>query len=513
MTRKILKSAQNNQALYIICLMLFLVVAFHLLVSYLQVSYQKEFSQSLLSKAEDISSDLGSSIQEASALSPLECDAQTINKLRIILSKHEFTHDLGLIFNNKVNCSANWGLLADSTPLDSVLYHSPSGYYFASQVANIFPVAAKYDITNKGSVIAFTINAPFKNFDQLNKNFSYKIISKNRKYTFHNYAAHYQFKTDTLLKPQVVETCSTQFQYCIETYNNRPGLLYFPFYISALLIGLIGLISFLIAYSICSYLDKSHSMEFRFRKAIENEELYLEYQPILELKSNKIIGVESLIRWKDSVYGNVSPELFLGIAEQLSLYPTLAYNSVKKALNELSPVLRADSDFSVAININAYEIQTKEYLDYLYDLCTENKIKPQQIKIEITERIELPLDELSCFASKAKTYGFSISLDDFGTGVSNLVWLTEINFDVIKIDKVFTQSISDELKQEMLLAIMSLITNLNRTVIFEGVETVEEFNFIKNYNDDYQVQGQGWYFYKSLPLTELLHVLGQQGGD
>ena len=108
----------------------------------------------------------------------------------------------------------------------------------------------------------------------------------------------------------MVETCSTQFQYCIETYNNRPGLLYFPFYISALLIGLIGFISFLIAYSICSYLDKSHSMEFRFRKAIENEELYLEYQPILELKSNKIIGVESLIRWKDSVYGNVSPELF-----------------------------------------------------------------------------------------------------------------------------------------------------------------------------------------------------------
>ena len=84
---------------------------------------------------------------------------------------------------------------------------------------------------------------------------------------------------------------------------------------------------------------------------------------------------------------------------------------------------------------------------------------------------------------------------------------------MIKIDKVFTQSISDELKQEMLLAIMSLITNLNRTVIFEGVETVEEYNFIKNYNDDYQVQGQGWYFYKSLPLTELLHVLGQQGGD
>ena len=510
MKGKTLKTNNNKQTIYIVFIMVFFIFSFHLIVSYLQLNYQKQFANSLLLKAESISSDLAASMRDVSAISPSQCDATTINELRIILSKYEYTHDLGLIFDDRVLCSANWGLLDAPFLLEGVFYHSPSGYQFAAKVGGIFPVPAKYDITKKDNVIAFTINQPFKSFDHLDKGFSYKIVSKNKQHTFHNYSSQYQLKNNTFLKSQVLEICSKKFQYCVETTNNRPGLLYLPLYVSALLICLIGLVSFLIAYSIISFLDKNHSIEFRLRKAIQSGDLYLEYQPIIELKNCKIVGVESLVRWKDAVHGNVSPELFLSIAEQLSLYSKLAYDSVKRAFIELSPILHRDPEFTVAINVNAYEIKTPEYLDRLNKLCDRYQIKPQQVKIEITERIGLPLKELSDFATRAKDFGFVIALDDFGTGVSNLVWLTEINFDIIKIDKILTQSITDEFKKDMVLAIMSLVSNLNRLVIFEGVETVEEYSFIKEYNSDHQVQG--WYFYKSLSLTELHKVLDDKKG-
>lgn len=495
----------NKLPLIVCLLMFFLTCVFHVSVSYFQIRHQKQFSNVLLNKAEHISADISSAINAASQISSRQCDTKTINKLRVILANYEYVHDLGLIRKGKVKCSANWGKLDKTTLLTQQLYNSSSGYDFAAEVAGVFPVETKYDVTKRDDIIAFTVNKPFKHIDELNKHFEFKIISKNKEYVFHHYETQYQFNSKTFLPTQQVETCSTQFSYCVVTENNRPGILYFPLYISVLIICMLGLISFLIAYSLSSYFDMQNSMEFRLRSAIKNAQLYLEYQPIIDVKTNKIIGVESLVRWKDEIHGQVSPELFLGVAEQLSLYPMLAYECATKALQELAPIMKTDHGFSVAINVNAYEIENPEFLDYLHQLCSEYELRNDQVKIEITERIGLPLTLLACFALKAKKYGFKIALDDFGTGVSNLVWLTEINFDVIKIDKVFTQSITDGVKQKMILAIMSLVSELNRTVIFEGVETVDEYNFIESHNEDYQIQG--WYFYKSLSLQDLQNAL------
>ncbi|MBD57651.1 EAL domain-containing protein [uncultured Pseudoalteromonas sp.] len=310
---------------------------------------------------------------------------------------------------------------------------------------------------------------------------------------------------------KILEPCSYGFKYGNNIKEkNKAGLMGFPPYISVLLICLLTIISFLFIYSLISYLDLRRSIEFRLKRAIRKREIYLEYQPIVDVKTNKITSVESLVRWKDSIHGQVSPEQFLELAEQLSLYPILAKQCLTKMIAELGQLMNTDRRFSVAINVNSYEIQDPEFLDYLHQLCCKHKVNHEQIRIEITERIGLPLQEISCFALKAKTYGFKIALDDFGTGVSNLVWLTEINFDVIKIDKVFIQSIMDDEKQNMIVAIISLVTNLNRIVIFEGVETVEQYSFIRKYNKGYLVQG--WYFYKSLSLAELLSELNNQQG-
>lgn len=506
---KAFKGNPSRLTVYFCLLFLLLTGAVHFLVSYFQLNSQKQFSQSLLTKAEEVSWDISNSIEQALDANLQSCHQVSINKLRKILANYEYTQDIGIIENGVVKCSANWGVLEAQTHINEHFYKSTeTGFFFAKEVEGVFPIHAKYDAAMKNGIIAFTVPKPFKHYDNLNKEFSFQIISNDKQHTFHKYLSDMQFQHSFILKPQKVVTCSKKFEYCITTSNNRPGLFYFPAYISFLFVSSLGFISFLIAYSFISYSDKTQLIEYRLREALKNDELYVEYQPILAINSKQIIGVESLIRWKDKIHGQVSPELFLSIAEQLSIYPTLAYTIVLKTFKELSPILSSNQIFSVAINVNSYEIQSDEYLSFLLESCEKYNFRPNQVKIEITERIELPLCELATFALKARKLGFKIALDDFGTGVSNLVWLTEINFDIIKVDRVFTQTIDDELKKDMITAIMSLIKNLNRTIIFEGVETAEQSTFIESYNNNYQIQG--WYFYKSLPIKELEVIVSRE---
>ncbi len=505
MSLRAFKEKPSAIVFFLPLLLLLLICISHFGANYVQMLYQKKFIQSLISKAEEISSDISQSIYQTETINPRRCDEETVNKLRILLTNYHHTHDVGLVKQNKIICSANWGILKEPVELNVDFFKGPTGFYFAQEVGGIFPIDAKYDIAKRNGVIAFTIQAPFKYFDQSNKDFSFNITSNDGLYVFHQFDSEFQFDNEFNLLLQEVKSCSTKFNYCASVLNNRPGLLFFSTLTLTAILLLLCVISFLIIYSFISYTERTNSIEFRLRNAIADESIYLEYQPILEVQSKHIIGVECLIRWKDEVYGQVSPELFLSIAEQLNLYPSMAFSSVQRAFKELSPFVIEKDDFSIAINVNSFEIQSSEYLPFLNEQCELYKISQKQIKIEITERIGLPLNELSHFALQAKRYGFTVALDDFGTGVSNLVWLTEINFDIIKIDRIFTQSITDPLKKDTLLAIMALFTNLNRIVIFEGVETQEQCEFIEKYNKYYQVQG--WYFYKALPLDALKELI------
>jgi len=503
------KFTQHTKEFSLVFPVLFIgfLAVFHFTSNYFQLISQKQFADSLLGKAEEVSDDIVSSIYDVSEIAVKECNEETINKIRQILIKHKYVQDLGLMRNDRVLCSANWGVLNNSPSLKGALNKVLYGFHLASGVSNIFPAEVKYDITKFDNIVAFTIQKPFSHYDKLDKWFSFSLKLDSKGLVFHDFHSKHQFSSPVIIKPQTVKSCSPKYHYCVIINNNRPGLLYYDSFIAILIILVIGIICFLAFYSLISYQEKLNSIEFRLKNAIKNNKLFLEYQPILNVSTKKIIGVESLIRWKDKLHGNVSPEFFLSIAERLSLYPNLAYNAVIKAFQELSPILSKNSDFSLALNVNSYEIRNVEYLTFLKESCEKYNVLPEQIKLEITERIELPLVELSTFAERAKKLGFKVALDDFGTGVSNLVWLTEINFDIIKIDRVFTNSLTDKVKKEMASVIMGLVWSLDRTIIFEGVETQEQSSLIESCREDYQVQG--WYYYKSLSLKDLKKVLAK----
>jgi sensor c-di-GMP phosphodiesterase-like protein len=506
---------------FILCtLSLFIIAVWssHSILTTLQLERQHALSQELLVYEDSITEEFLDTMRRVKQLQATQCDDQAINALRVLVNSRLYVQDLGLIYNDKLACTANWGVLKDPLALPEYRFETPLGYKVYERVTDLFPSMPPFNMTQRGNVLAIAESNLLKNFYDRELDFSFGVITKTNQVVLDSYQSKHQYAFVNHPFEKKTELCSPKYNYCIYTSNNRPGIFFFSPYIALLtwLLCLLG--SLTLSYAVFSFFNKRKSLEHRFRQALANQSLYMEYQPLLCANTNKIVGVESLIRWNDAVYHQVSPELFLTMSETLKLYPKVAEFSVSTSIREMSSILRDDPSFSLSININSFEIQNKDYLYRLSQIVKDNNVRPSQITIEITERIGLPIAELAVFSKRAKSFGFEVHLDDFGTGVSNLVWLTEIDFDAIKIDRIFTNALTDELKRDMVKSIIDLVmkvpkkiifdnieTEKHYQIIFEGVETEEENAFIKHYAQNAIVQG--WYFYKSMPISELKQVL------
>ncbi|WP_417578722.1 EAL domain-containing protein [Nitrincola sp.] len=495
-----------------IILMIFMLLVFsvHLFAIKDQYNKQERFSRELLAHAEDVSTQLLDATKEVENEDINRCDENSLDTIRKITHKYLYVYDLGIVENDAIICTANWGRLPYPASLPMDFYTTKSGFFLYSMVPGIFPITLELDITRRKNIAAFTAYFAFQTFLTSDEGFSFSIETTTDNHAFIYYESPDQKTTWVdfpFLDDLVVNTslCSNIYSYCVHTFNYRSGLLYYDKAFVFLTLLFSFMLSYVVFYAVSSYLYNKNSMEYRLRRAILNRRLHMEYQPILSLKTSEIVGVESLVRWDDEVYGRVSPELFVSISEKIKLYKYVAYQTAAFSIDEMASILRERKDFFLSINVSTYEITENSFLEYLKAKVVDNGIDVHQVKIEITEKIAVSLSVLSDFSNRARHYGFRVSLDDFGTGVSNLVWLTEINFNDIKIDRVFTQSLNDDFKKIMVFSIINLVSGLDKQLIFEGVENIDELELIREYCDDAYVQG--WYFYKSMPKVELSKVL------
>lgn len=496
----------NKENIFLVVATFFLSLLFIFTSNMIAIGIQKEqqsrFAKELLTQAELVSKQVIDSLNDAVSLNLKTCDDESLNKLRIIVSRYEFVYDLGFINDDgKIACTANWGKLNEARSLPNHSYATSSGITLMSNLTKVLPADFKLNTAMLGKNVVFSMPSVFKKFTARDLNFSFDIKTKDKSLTFLDLVQSNNKPLDSSFFNLRFSACSQIFSYCVNTFNGSAGLLsYQPIVLIA-----VSLLSFILSFFFLntykSYRISQRSMEFRFKKAISENKLSMEYQPIVSVKTGSIDKFESLVRWSDDVYGKVSPELFLALAHKLSLYPKVAHQIVMMSVKEMAPILQRNQNLGLSLNVSTYEILSKGYLDFLYNLIRKYNINPSQIYIEVTEKIDVELSDLTKFSIKAKGLGFSVALDDFGTGVANLVWLTEVNFDVIKIDRVFTQGLVNDLKRSMVIEILSLINNLNKQVIFEGVETKEELGLIKEITPYALVQG--WYFYRSLPIIEI----------
>jgi len=252
-------------------------------------------------------------------------------------------------------------------------------------------------------------------------------------------------------------------------------------------------------------------LETSLRRALNNNEFYLYYQPKVSLITGEISGVEALLRWQHPVKGLLSPADFIGLAEKTGLIVQLE----EWVLHEVFTLIKNNWPMNpngtglISINISPQHFKAKnDIFSYIKGLMQEFNVNPKLIEIEITESLFLDESRYNLkVLDKLIDMGFSLSLDDFGTGFNSLNYLLRVPASSVKIDKSFIDGLPNSKNSIAIVrAVITLCHTLGKKVIAEGVETLEQVQFLKQEGCD---EIQGYYFSRPVPINEFKILISE----
>lgn len=245
-------------------------------------------------------------------------------------------------------------------------------------------------------------------------------------------------------------------------------------------------------------------LEIDLRRAIKHKEFLLYYQPIIALGTENIAGFEALIRWNHPTRGMVPPNDFIPIAEETGLILPIGSWVMREACRQMSEWRRSypsSEHLIISINLSARQLEQTDLIEEITEILEATNLAPRCLKFEITESVVMNNAEQSVKTiSELRKLGIRVSIDDFGTGYSSLSYLHRFPIDTLKIDRSFVNRIGgDGESSEIVQTIIKLASNLGMEVIAEGVETIEQLDFLRDMNCGF---GQGYYY--SRPIDNLL---------
>ncbi len=247
-------------------------------------------------------------------------------------------------------------------------------------------------------------------------------------------------------------------------------------------------------------LTRRLALEEQMQGALGRQEFSLRYQPVIDLKSQRIIGAEALLRWQNPVLGNVPPDEFIPVAEQMGLIVAIGQFVLTTALqNTVRWREWGDGVFKIAVNISPLQFRDLKLVDFIAVTLQQFNLPGKVLDLEITEGVLMCGNGLVDDALAAlHEMDIGLSMDDFGTGYSSLSYLRQYPFDILKIDRSFVSDIpNNQEDSELVRATISMAHSLGLKVVAEGVETVQQLIFL---NQEHCDLIQGYYF--SPPLLD-----------
>ncbi|MCB1828414.1 MAG: EAL domain-containing protein, partial [Coxiellaceae bacterium] len=245
--------------------------------------------------------------------------------------------------------------------------------------------------------------------------------------------------------------------------------------------------------------DERLKFEEHLEEAFKNESLYLDYQPIIDLDTQMLYGVEALLRWRSEEYGEVSPERIIPIAEESGLIVDLGYWIIERVFQQYIEWQNTMRPFRVSINITPRQLYDVTWRDTILALIKKYQIDPNFIIFELTERdIFSDLDRTNEQLRELAMLGCHLFIDDYGTGFSSINLIRRLPISGLKIDKSFVQGVDHDPEDAGLVkSILDLADNLNLVVIAEGVEKESQLEFIQSSSRGKKAQG----FFFDRPMT------------
>ena len=245
-----------------------------------------------------------------------------------------------------------------------------------------------------------------------------------------------------------------------------------------------------------------HTIEAGLRRALARQELVLHYQPKVTLETGAISGVEAMVRWRDPDRGLIGPTEFVSIAEESGLIVPLGRWALREACEQAQSWVRSGFPVAVAVNVSAIELRSQDFLDHATRVLRETGLDPRYLELELTESILMRHAPSTVEVLQAlRALGVTIAIDDFGTGYSSVTYLRQFPVDVLKVDQSFIHEVTTSTGGSPIVsAMISMGRSLGHRVIAEGVETLDQFAFLRAQQCS---EGQGFYFSRPLPADQL----------
>ncbi|KJU83027.1 diguanylate cyclase/phosphodiesterase with PAS/PAC sensor(s) [Candidatus Magnetobacterium bavaricum] len=251
-------------------------------------------------------------------------------------------------------------------------------------------------------------------------------------------------------------------------------------------------------------LRERDTLEEDLRYAVTNNQFVLHYQPMIDLRTNKITGVEALIRWNHLIFGMIYPDKFIPLAEETGLIIDIDKWVIKTVIEQNTlwhenglPLL------NIAVNVTCNQFQQDDFVDNVIGLLSDGHMGHKFFELEINECIaNQDIERTISVLNQLNNVGIKVSMDEFGAGYSSLIYLKRLPFHKIKLDKFFVTDITHN--QDAFIIVKTIIDmahNLKKPIIAEGVETQEQLDLLKSLNCD---EAQGFLLCKPMSAKEFM---------
>ncbi|MEE3650351.1 MULTISPECIES: EAL domain-containing protein [unclassified Brenneria] len=490
-----------NIALGALCMLLLgqLVIA--------EIDQQKlrDYSASLVLRADGVAMQSARAIDEASRLAFDPCTDDDLFHLRFLVYKYRYLLDIGRLHDGKLICTAGRGILPSPLELPASDLVGKSGARLWRAIKGLIDPRMEMDAASQNDVVVFTSPDAFERFSLPIPGYSALITTADDGHIFQTFGAKETYSRQGSAWYQQYRLgyqCSQVYNICIYVRLNGSGIFSLPVYISMIVSLLGGLLSGALSLVAILLIERNKSFSKQLYRAVCDKQFHVRFQPIVCLRDNKMIGAEALIRWTNRQGEAIPPDVFIPVAEKMGIIGQITRQVTRMALMDLQDILTASKTFYISINLDISDVLDTDFQSYLDELTQLSGIARQQIMLEVTERSTANHTLMSKRLTELHDAGYRIALDDFGTGYSNLSYLAVMPFDVIKIDRIFTEAIgTDSVNAQMVEYLFNLMAMFDATVVVEGIETAEQAGYVGQHCP--HAVGQGWYFGKPVSSADL----------
>nr|WP_241737561.1 EAL domain-containing protein [Neptunicella marina] len=472
------------------------------------------YQQAVTQTTSEVYSTLSNLFSEINKAQHSICSDAELKLMRQYLWTHSELTDIARLQDKQIICSASWGKLASPIPLPvPTKSWQKSGFYHWRNTKDALQGTLDVNMIANNKILMLVAPNAYSSIspEELGTGF---IISTNDGYIPNAFGP---IDPEDIIKNSqssfnrlVHQKCGTTGSgVCITVYNSKPGLLGKD-HTFLLVICLISLVlSVLIYITLISLNNHRNSMRKALKRALRRKEIYVVFQPKVQLKTGRVVGMEALARWHHHKFGQVPPDVFVNFAEENGLMPTLTRVVIEKAIGLAGDLLRQSSHLSLNLNLSMADLSDPMLLNFIDFQRQNHEFNAEQLIFEITETSASGFEQIEQSVDRFVSRGYRISLDDFGTGYANLSWLSKIKASEIKVDRSFTHMIGSphSTHSNTLDAIFTLLDDLKVSTVFEGIETQQQADYVLNHCRD--ALGQGWHYAKPMSIEQLQQFISQ----